>query len=155
MRGGALAACPRAREPRACRVNYGYGPGYAGLHTRLRPRGGTALKLTMSETCRVHKSPVKARALQPRVMADRPEGHRVKQAGRWSRMARFGTRFGSRAAFGALALALALVGVPVASAFATAEDPSAALSEEQVAKGRQMFMDNGCNACHALADANA
>ncbi len=68
-------------------------------------------------------------------------------------MARFGSKFGSKAALGALALAL--VGVPVASAFATAEDPSAALTEEQVAKGRQMFTDNGCNACHALADANA
>lgn len=68
-------------------------------------------------------------------------------------MARFGSSFGSKAALGALGLAL--VGVPVASAFASAEDPTAMLSVEQVAKGRQMFNDNGCNACHALADANA
>ena len=55
------------------------------------------------------------------------------------------------------ALALAAVAAPFA-AFATAEDPAAApvlLTEEQVTKGRQLFTDNGCNACHALADANA
>lgn len=68
-------------------------------------------------------------------------------------MARFGSRFGSKAALGALALAM--VGVPVASAFASAEEPAAALSAEQVTKGRQLFNDNGCNACHALADATA
>ena len=68
-------------------------------------------------------------------------------------MARFGSNFGSKAALGALALAL--VGVPVASAFATAEDPTAALTDEQVGKGRQLFNDNGCNACHTLADASA
>jgi len=67
-------------------------------------------------------------------------------------MARFDSRFGTRAAFGALGLAL--VAAPVASAFATAEG-AAALSDEQVTKGRQLFTDNGCNACHTLADANA
>ena len=43
----------------------------------------------------------------------------------------------------------------MASAFATAEGAGAALSAEQVTKGRQMFTDNGCVACHTLADANA
>lgn len=52
------------------------------------------------------------------------------------------------------ALALAVVAVPLAGAFAADEQP-APLSAEQVTKGRQMFSDNGCNACHALADANA
>ena len=56
---------------------------------------------------------------------------------------------------GAAALALALVAVPVASAFAASEDPPAPLSGEQVAAARQKFQDNGCNACHTLADANA
>ena len=58
----------------------------------------------------------------------------------------------------AAALALALVGVPLASAFAAAEDAQdaeAALTAEQVATARQKFQDNGCNACHTLADANA
>jgi mono/diheme cytochrome c family protein len=62
-------------------------------------------------------------------------------------------RFDSKLA--GAALALALVAVPVASAFASAEHPAAALSAEQVAKGRQMFTDNGCVACHTLADADA
>ena len=53
------------------------------------------------------------------------------------------------------ALALAALAIPAASAFATAEDPTAKLTDEQVTKGRQLFTDNGCNACHALADANA
>jgi mono/diheme cytochrome c family protein len=53
------------------------------------------------------------------------------------------------------ALALAVVAVPAASAFASAEEPAPALTAEQVAKGRQLFTDNGCNACHTLADANA
>jgi mono/diheme cytochrome c family protein len=68
-------------------------------------------------------------------------------------MARFDSKFGSTAAIAGLALAL--VAVPMASAFASAEDASAALSAEQVTKGRQLFNDNGCNACHTLADANA
>lgn len=65
-------------------------------------------------------------------------------------MARIKSKFA-----GAAALALALVAVPVASAFASAEGAAAALSAEQVTKGRQLFTDNGCNACHTLADANA
>ena len=58
--------------------------------------------------------------------------------------------------FGIGALALAAFAVPLA-AFAAGEEPAAApmLTEEQVTKGRQMFQDNGCNACHTLADANA
>lgn len=56
---------------------------------------------------------------------------------------------------GAAAVALALVAVPVASAFASAEGAAADLTAEQVEKGRQLFTDNGCNACHTLADANA
>jgi mono/diheme cytochrome c family protein len=53
------------------------------------------------------------------------------------------------------ALALAVIAVPAASAFASDEQPAPALTAEQVVKGRQMFQDNGCNACHTLADANA
>lgn len=68
-------------------------------------------------------------------------------------MARFSTKFGSKAALGALGLAI--VALPMASAFATAEGPAQPLTGEQVTKGRQLFTDNGCNACHALADANA
>ena len=68
-------------------------------------------------------------------------------------MARFESKFGSRAAVAALAAAL--VAVPLASAFASAEEPAATLSAEQVTKGRQLFNDNGCNACDTLADANA
>ncbi|MBO9518550.1 MAG: c-type cytochrome [Porphyrobacter sp.] len=52
-------------------------------------------------------------------------------------------------------VALAVVAIPAASAFASAEDPTAKLSAEQVEKGRQMFSDNGCNSCHTLADAKA
>jgi mono/diheme cytochrome c family protein len=52
-------------------------------------------------------------------------------------------------------IALAVMAVPAASAFATAEDPTAPLSAEQVEQGRKLFVDNGCNACHALADAKA
>lgn len=65
-------------------------------------------------------------------------------------MARLTSKFA-----GASALALALIAVPLASALASAEEASAALTAEQVDKGRQLFSDNGCNACHALADANA
>ena len=69
-------------------------------------------------------------------------------------------RFGLISARAKLALgvtALAAVTVPAAAAFATAEDPSAKpqLTAEQVEKGRALFSDNGCNACHALADAQA
>ena len=52
------------------------------------------------------------------------------------------------------ALAFAAVALPFA-AFASAEEPPAELTAEQVTKGRQLFTDNGCNACHTLADANA
>ena len=68
-------------------------------------------------------------------------------------MARFESKFGSKVAFGALGLAL--VAAPMASAFATAEAAPVPLTDEQVTKGRQLFTDNGCNACHTLADANA
>ena len=60
----------------------------------------------------------------------------------------------SRLALGALAFAA--IAVPAASAFATAEDPTAApapLTAEEVEKGRQVFNDWSCGACHALADA--
>jgi mono/diheme cytochrome c family protein len=53
------------------------------------------------------------------------------------------------------AVAFAVVAVPVASAFATPEDPTAGLTAEQVEKGRQLFNDNACNSCHVLADAGA
>ena len=65
-------------------------------------------------------------------------------------MARIDSKLGSIAV-----LALALAAIPAASAFATAEGAEAALTAEQVTKGRQLFSDNGCNACHTLADANA
>ena len=65
-------------------------------------------------------------------------------------MARIDSKFG-----GIAALVVALAAVPAASAFASAEGAEAALSAEQVTKGRQLFTDNGCNACHTLADANA
>ena len=52
-------------------------------------------------------------------------------------------------------VALASVAVPAVGAFASANEPATELTDEQVAKGRQLFTDNGCNACHALADANA
>jgi mono/diheme cytochrome c family protein len=53
-------------------------------------------------------------------------------------------------------LALAMIAVPGAASLAVApEQAPAALTAEQVAKGRQLFADNGCIACHTLADANA
>lgn len=60
------------------------------------------------------------------------------------------------------ALALAVLAVPVASALAQGEVPGgpesqaqadAPLTAEQVEKGRQLFADWSCGACHALADA--
>jgi mono/diheme cytochrome c family protein len=58
--------------------------------------------------------------------------------------------------FGLGALALAVAAVPAAGSLAVApEEAAAELTAEQVAKGRQLFTDNGCNACHALADASA
>lgn len=68
-------------------------------------------------------------------------------------MARVFSKFGGKAALGALGLAA--VALPMASALATADDAAAPLADEQLAKARQLFNDNGCNACHALADANA
>lgn len=55
------------------------------------------------------------------------------------------------------ALALAVAAVPLASALASAEGASAAapLTDEEKVKGRQLFSDNSCTQCHALADANA
>jgi len=54
------------------------------------------------------------------------------------------------------ALALVVVALPLAGALAAADQPApAALTDEQLAKGRQLFNDNGCNACHTLADANS
>jgi mono/diheme cytochrome c family protein len=50
------------------------------------------------------------------------------------------------------AIVLAALAVP---AFAVAPEAETALSAEQVAKGRQLFTDNGCSACHTLADASA
>ena len=58
----------------------------------------------------------------------------------------------SRLSIGALALAVAAV--PLA-AFGADAPAAAALSEAQVTKARQMFVDNGCVACHTLADAGA
>lgn len=53
-------------------------------------------------------------------------------------------------------LALGMIAVPAAGSLAVApEQAAAALTAEQVTKGRQLFTDNGCNACHALADAKA
>ena len=53
-------------------------------------------------------------------------------------------------------LALALIAVPAAGSLAVApEEAATALTAEQVTKGRQLFTDNGCSACHTLADANA
>ena len=71
-------------------------------------------------------------------------------------MNRFVIKAGSTAKLGLGALALAVVAIPAAGAFAVAPDAAeAVLSEEQDTKARHMFSDNGCNACHALADANA
>ncbi len=57
---------------------------------------------------------------------------------------------------GFAALIAATASMPIV-AVASAENPDAApaLTAEQVEKGRQLFTDNGCNACHTLADANA
>lgn len=63
-------------------------------------------------------------------------------AGKWSKA--------GLAAFG-----LAILAVPAGSALASAEDPTAKLSEEQVEQARQIFTDWSCSQCHALADAGA
>ena len=52
--------------------------------------------------------------------------------------------------------ALVMIAVPGAASLAVApEQAVATLTAEQVTKGRQLFTDNGCNACHTLADAEA
>ena len=51
--------------------------------------------------------------------------------------------------------ALAVIAVPAASAFATAEEPAAPLAAEKVEQGRALFTDWSCGACHTLADAKA
>ena len=53
------------------------------------------------------------------------------------------------------AIALAAIAVPAAAAFAVTPEAQATLSAEQIAKGRQLFTDNGCSACHTLAAAEA
>jgi mono/diheme cytochrome c family protein len=50
----------------------------------------------------------------------------------------------SLACLGAAALAI--------PALAIAADEPAKLTDEQVKKGRQLFADNSCGACHTLAD---
>jgi len=62
------------------------------------------------------------------------------------RMTRLGLAAGALAA---LALPFAVI------ASAQEAEPAPALTAEQVTKGRQLFTDNGCNACHTLADADA
>jgi mono/diheme cytochrome c family protein len=52
----------------------------------------------------------------------------------------------SLACLGAAALAI--------PALAIAADAPAKLTDEQVTKGRQLFADNSCGACHTLADGN-
>ncbi|HYD25940.1 MAG TPA: cytochrome c [Croceibacterium sp.] len=53
------------------------------------------------------------------------------------------------------ALALATAAIPLATALASAEEAASALDAGQVERARTLFTDNGCVACHALADANA
>ncbi|OYX08540.1 MAG: hypothetical protein B7Z08_08965 [Sphingomonadales bacterium 32-68-7] len=45
--------------------------------------------------------------------------------------------------------------LPAAGAFAVAQDAPVELTAEQVDKARGLFNENGCNACHLLADAEA
>ena len=58
-----------------------------------------------------------------------------------------------------LAAALAAVSVlGLPAVYAVAQDAAPAkpaLTAEQVEKGRKLFADNGCNACHTLADSQA
>src|SRR5688572_25176008 len=70
-------------------------------------------------------------------------------------MKQIGSKAATKTRLGLGAFALAALALPAAAAFASAEDSEDRLSAEQLAKGRQMFTDNGCNSCHALADANA
>ncbi len=60
-----------------------------------------------------------------------------------------------RAKFAVAALATAAIGLPAAGAFAVAQDAPVELTAEQVDKARGLFNENGCNACHLLADAEA
>lgn len=70
-------------------------------------------------------------------------------------MQRLTARTGMMPKLGLGAVALASLAAPLASAFATAEDPTAhhELTAEQVEKARQLFNDGGCGSCHTLADA--
>jgi mono/diheme cytochrome c family protein len=62
----------------------------------------------------------------------------VADAGKWTKLG-----------LGALVLAAAM---PVVSAYATSDDPTAKLTAEEVVKGRALFNDWSCGACHTLAD---
>ena len=65
-------------------------------------------------------------------------------------------KFATKLGLGALGLAALAVPAAASLAVAPEEAPAATpLSAEQVTKARQMFSDNGCNACHTLADASA
>jgi mono/diheme cytochrome c family protein len=55
--------------------------------------------------------------------------------------------------FGALALAIAAI--PLANALAADEAAAPKLDAGQIDRARTMFTDNGCIACHTLADAHA
>lgn len=70
-------------------------------------------------------------------------------------MDRFAAKNGKSGRFGIAALALAIVALPAAGALASAEDPTAGLSAEQVEQGRQIFNDWSCGTCHVLSDAGA
>ena len=62
---------------------------------------------------------------------------------------------GNMTRFGAFALAVAAI--PLAALASAEEAPTAPapLGAEQVEKARALFTDNGCTACHTLADAKA
>jgi len=72
-------------------------------------------------------------------------------------MKRVGIQAGNLAKLsaGALVLAISVVGaaMPLAGAFAQAEQPAAELTAEQITQGRQLFNDWSCGACHVLSDA--
>jgi len=71
----------------------------------------------------------------------------------------FAPTAGRLAKTGLAALAMAAITVPVASALATAEDPTQAaaaeLTAEQVETARGNFNNFACGACHTLSDAGA
>jgi len=56
---------------------------------------------------------------------------------------------------GLAAFGLAILAVPASSAFASAEEPAAKLSDEQLGQARQIFTDWSCSQCHTLSDAGA